>query len=793
MNLNTQGARRRTSGLQWPEFPAVPAGVRALPEGERWAAELQTMWHDFRAQLDRVTTGGRDLTIVNAGGNRILHYGSGPGGVATGVAGRGGGIVRRGPGDGLGGVVTDDGSFLPDGIFPSAEGGRYLVRLDGTRVFYQPVEPSEGRAGDLWYDTDNLYKLYRFEGGKWVYVFGDVPSLRGHVLPEFDARALLEQANAQAEALLAEVANRAAAIATVESALASETSATASRFTVLNAEVGSARARITYEAEVRAAADAVMASDIDTLEVDLGTAEAAIVTEREARIDADGSVVAKVATAISAGTGGASQSSGLLIVGATYKITANGGGADFTNVGAPDNNINTTFEATGTTPTAWGTGTLQQTNLAAVETWGVARVSAETSLGAEYVLNVVTGGTSGRRVAGFRVTNLGGAGGGTEFVVQTDKFIIVDTSGNIPTTPFKVSGGVVYIDKAVITEVTAAAIQAGTISVALELTAATITAGKIRSSAATDFSTTTGFYLGIDSGTPKFRIGNPAGARMQWDGTTLALYSATIDLPSISGGKLTLSGADSVVCANTADGTDDAIIRFNGGGGPNTVGNRDRGAQIDLLGNEYTTVAGYKGSLLLGCGEHSESKIYMRDRTGYTRVTVDGDMVKVDGELQAVSTSDPRSTSAPLYSAGGAWIEKSLDVRGGGYFNTTVQVAGILYALSDLDVTGQLYVDDEIWATGDIYTSGLGADRVGFLDAGGASGGDTYVGLRYNSSSNIAELGALTGGVAWRDVRLGVGATVWFGTYSALGAEALAGYITIKDDAGNTRKLAVIA
>lgn len=34
---------------------------------------------------------------------------------------------------------------------------------------------------------------------------------------------------------------------------------------------------------------------------------------------------------------------------------------------------------------------------------------------------------------------------------------------------------------------------------------------------------------------------------------------------------------------------------------------------------------------------------------------------------------------------------------------------------------------------------------------------------------------------------------VKFGSYTALGAEALAGYITIKDAAGNTRKLAVIA
>ena len=42
-----------------------------------------------------------------------------------------------------------------------------------------------------------------------------------------------------------------------------------------------------------------------------------------------------------------------LVVGVTYKITFNNGG-DFTNVGAPNNNVNTFFIATGTTPNSWG-------------------------------------------------------------------------------------------------------------------------------------------------------------------------------------------------------------------------------------------------------------------------------------------------------------------------------------------------------------------------------------------------------------------------------------------------------
>ena len=43
------------------------------------------------------------------------------------------------------------------------------------------------------------------------------------------------------------------------------------------------------------------------------------------------------------------------IIGTTYVITFNDNTGDFTNVGAPNNNVGTFFVATGTTPTNWGT------------------------------------------------------------------------------------------------------------------------------------------------------------------------------------------------------------------------------------------------------------------------------------------------------------------------------------------------------------------------------------------------------------------------------------------------------
>jgi hypothetical protein len=44
-----------------------------------------------------------------------------------------------------------------------------------------------------------------------------------------------------------------------------------------------------------------------------------------------------------------------LVIGQTYLIDSNDGTGDFTNVGAPNNNVGTYFVATGTTPNSWGT------------------------------------------------------------------------------------------------------------------------------------------------------------------------------------------------------------------------------------------------------------------------------------------------------------------------------------------------------------------------------------------------------------------------------------------------------
>jgi hypothetical protein len=100
------------------------------------------------------------------------------------------------------------------------------------------------------------------------------------------------------------------------------------------------------------------------------------------------------------------------------------------------------------------------------------RESQTGSLAAEYVLNVNVGGY----IAGYRVTNLGG-GAPSNFVIEADVFEVVPSGGGASVIPFIVEGGDVFIDKAVIKEVDAGAIIAGTIMAALTIQSPTITGG----------------------------------------------------------------------------------------------------------------------------------------------------------------------------------------------------------------------------------------------------------------------------------------------------------------------------
>lgn len=81
----------------------------------------------------------------------------------------------------------------------------------------------------------------------------------------------------------------------------------------------------------------------------------------------------------------------------------------------------------------------------------------------------------------------------------------------------------------------------------------------------TAYDTGTGFWLGEDSGTPKFSIGNSAGNKLTWDGTTLSITGTLTATTGTIGGfsigtDYIRDAANSFGLASTVSGSDD--VRF---------------------------------------------------------------------------------------------------------------------------------------------------------------------------------------------------------------------------------------
>jgi len=407
---------------------------------------------------------------------------------------------------------------------------------------------------------------------------------------------------------------------------------------------------------------------------------------------------------------------------------------------------------------------------------------------------------------------------GTEFVIQADKFAVIDSSGAGQIAPFQVVGGITYIKNALIKDLSADVIASGT-----------ITSGNI---------TLNGGYIqssGFSTGSTGWKIDGSGNGEFN----SLTVRNGILNTPRVTGvgsnGWIKLDGA-SLISSTTSDGSDTSIIRVNGGGSDSDT----RGGQIDLLGNEYTTIAGYNGSVLLTPGNVTNGTVRLRSKGGSDRLIVrdDGD-VKVtpltglfvegtngggivkcyhyagtpnfDAHSADGSPSSPTAVPSGRIAAfkftgydGSSWTTNAqIRLRTSQAWTVSAHGTEMAFRVTENGTTaeydamtiannGNVSIDGEASSTGVMYTTGAGATRVGFLDASGSGGGTTYVGLRYDSGNSCAELAALSGGVAWRDVHIAPNAYAKFGTHTGT-ALTITGYIEIKDSGGTIRKLAVVS
>jgi hypothetical protein len=147
--------------------------------------------------------------------------------------------------------------------------------------------------------------------------------------------------------------------------------------------------------------------------------------------------------------------------------------------------------------------------------------------------------------------------------------------------------------------------------------------------------------LGYDGTTPKFRIGNPAGAHMQWDGGNL-----TVNSPRIEGDGLIITSPIGLRYASDA-----GVFTITGG----SDNGANHGAQIDLAGNLLGTAAA--GVLVLSSGDVATAEIHFRTDGNFRgRVTNGGTLdwdygMYADGLIESASgfRAPNGSTSSPAY------------------------------------------------------------------------------------------------------------------------------------------------
>jgi hypothetical protein len=127
------------------------------------------------------------------------------------------------------------------------------------------------------------------------------------------------------------------------------------------------------------------------------------------------------------------------------------------------------------------------------------------------------------------------------------------------------------------------------------------------STAPTAYGSGTGVWMGKDAGAYKFRVGDPAGNRLTWDGSTLSIVGNGSGITAINGGNITAGTIDvSRVTAGLQDGGDGLSLARNGG------------AEVGPLGGTPTSWTLGSGSVVI-----TESDKVAGSRSFYSGTTAD--------------------------------------------------------------------------------------------------------------------------------------------------------------------------
>ena len=337
-------------------------------------------------------------------------------------------------------------------------------------------------------------------------------------------------------------------ITTVSSSLATEVTNRSSADTTLQTNINTVSSAVTSEASTRATADSTNASNIttvssslatevtnrssadSTLQTNINTVSSSVTTEASTRATNDGNLSGKYALKVTAGnvvtgmnitssTGGGTDVSDITFNALNFKIY-NG-----TTAVAPFQVVGGVVKVTGSLVLV----PADVTGLAAVATTGaaanisgLAAVATSGTLAAGSVTGLAAVATTGAaaNISGLAPVATGGtlgAGSVTGLAAVATTGAAANVSGLAATATNSDFAAVTGATKpANNADVTLSAVNGG-----LTVTGGgiTLSSGGAMKGGASSYGSGTGFFLGYESGQYRFRVGDPAGARIQWDGS----------------------------------------------------------------------------------------------------------------------------------------------------------------------------------------------------------------------------------------------------------------------------------
>jgi len=321
------------------------------------------------------------------------------------------------------------------------------------------------------------------------------------------------------------------------------------------------------------------------------------------------------------------------------------------------------------------------------------------SLKAEYTLAV----TAGNRVAGFKVAS---SPTSSSFIIQADKFQVVNDTGAGSISPFTVTGGVVFIDSARINTITADKIAAGAIT-ADKIAAGAITAAKIAAGTITGDKITAGTELSaptITGGSISGGSVNIGSGRFQVDtsGNVTITQNANItEAITATSGYIGTSGDGFAI--NSSYIRKGTKTSYNGAGTGVYIG-------ADGIGFGTTFTVSAAGSLNATSGTIGGWTL------GSTSITGGNITLSYTGNIYAGQSG---------YDTGTGWY-----LANDGRFSVGNSAANkLLWDGTQLKVTGGVYITDTVGirrtdSTGTLtITGGTGNAQGGQIDLVGNSGG----------------------------------------------------------------------